>query len=113
MKLKLPPYSKPLNYFLNSGKKPKNDIYFFCGWNAWEKAKAFSKYRFTLVLPPYEVPFIYKWPVNGCDVLVFEGGNLETRDIEEIAFCLLKDGAAIVRAVNANNEIAIYRKEAR
>lgn len=104
----LPPFSSNLKNFLASGRKPSNDIYFFCGINAWRKAKYFSRYRFTLCLPPFLNPAIYKWPVQGCSVLLFETGNLETNDIEEIAFYLLGFGASIVRAVNNDYELAIF-----
>lgn len=108
---KLPPYGENLHKYLASGRNPKNTVYCFCGMNAMNKAKFFSQYRFTLYLPPYENPNIYKWPVNKCEILLFETGNLEIRDIEELAYHLLHYGATVVRALNSNYEMLIFRRK--
>lgn len=53
---KLIAYGQNLEKYLQSGKKPNNDVYCFMGLNAWKKAKYFNQRRFTLCLPPYTDP---------------------------------------------------------
>jgi len=110
--MKIVPYGAVLAKLINQGLVPENDVYVFCGLNAWQKAGFFNKCRLTLCLPPYEDPAIYHWPVKNCEIVLFETGNLETKDIEEIAYHLLQSGASIVRAVNSDDEVAIFRREA-
>lgn len=109
--MKLPPFSKPLHEFLLMRKKPLNDVYCFCGLNAWRKANYFSQLRFTMCLPPYVDPKVYKWPVRGCDILLFDGGNLDTIYIEETVFHLLCAGARIVRVISSDDRLFIYRQK--
>jgi hypothetical protein len=108
---KLPPFSKLLFHLLASGQRPLNDVYCFCGYHAWQKAKAFSKYQFVLCLPPYEDPAIYRWPVKNCDILLFGTGYIEAVYIEEFVYILLKYNARIVRAINSDFEIAVFHRE--
>jgi hypothetical protein len=110
--MRLPPYGATLAKLLSQGRVPKNDVYCFCGLSAWKKATFFKKYRYCLCLPPFEDPAIYHWPVKNCAIILFETGNLDTQEIEEIAFHLLKSGAAIVRAVNYDDHVAVFRRGA-
>lgn len=105
------PFGHKLKKSLSTGYKPKDDIYCFCGLNAMDKALAFSKTRLVLCLPPYEPPSNYYWPVAGCDILLFDTGNLAISDIEETAYVLLSSGASIVRAVTPDYQLIIFRKE--
>lgn len=106
----LPPYGSRLAKLLKTGKKPRNDIFCFCGYNAWRKAKALTRSQYVLCLPPGANPIEYQWPVRECDVLVFDTGGCELRDIEHLAYCLLCAEAAIVRAVLCNQQV-IYRRD--
>lgn len=73
------------------------------------KLKPLSSTQVVLCLPLNKNPFEYYWPVNNCPILLFDTGNLNIIDIEKIAYCLLFNNAAIVRALT-NNTIMIYRR---
>ena len=96
---KLPPYGKPLRDFLKSGGKLDNDVYLFIGNDAWEKGKSFSitQLRRTLVLPPYDCPTNYLWPVRDCDILIFDSSLCDDDYIEDLMLTLFACEANIVR----------------
>jgi len=104
---KIPPYGKPLFDLLSSGSRPKNDINLFIGYKAWEKGKAFSiSYPCrTLTLPPWCNPVVYCWPVQDCDVLIFDTGYAEERYLTDLSGALFEDGASKIRCVNTDFEI--------
>lgn len=113
-KLKTLPYGKPLTDLQNSGFKPANNaIYVWIGINAWKKGAAFSISYPTrnLVLPPYESPFIYHWPVKECDILLYDTGNCDDDYIEEIAYCLLQSDANKVHYISPDYEFKYFHKE--
>lgn len=99
--MKIPPFGKPLYELIQSNHHPQNSIYIFIGKNAWQDGKSSSLNRIdrTLVLPPFDPPFLYHWPVNECDLLIYDSGGCEEEYIEEIAFCLLESQAEIVRCI--------------
>lgn len=107
---KLPPYGARIRKLLASGKIPKNDIYLFCGKHSWLKAKIFNQSRYVLCLPPNDDPAYYDWPVENCDVLVFDTSGVELLIVEKIAYYLLSAKAAIVRAILSDYTFIIYRR---
>lgn len=107
--MKLPPFGK---YLANLDYPPKNDVYIFIGCNAWKDATDFQISRpGTMCLPPYHDPSQYKWPVSNCDILVFDTGYCDDNYVEDLALCLLINGANIVRYVDTEQQLIIYKKE--
>lgn len=99
--MKLPPFGKPLYELLQLNSRPNNDIYLFIGKNAWNEGKTSSLIRpeRTLILPPFDSPFLYNWPVNECGILIYDSGESTKEYIEDIAICLLQSQAEIVRVI--------------
>lgn len=109
--MKLPPFGKYLSGLLKSGQYPTNDVYIFIGLNAWESASDFQLSRpGTLCLPPYELPERYIWPVVNCDILIFDT-SCDEAYVENVALCLLCNGANIVRYISPDNQLSIYKKD--
>lgn len=106
----LPPYGKEAAFLLSWGVQPRNNIFIFAGFNAWQKARAFENTQVVLCLPLEVNPFIYFWPVNNCSILLVDTGGLSITDIEIISYCLLCADATIVHALLANGTLVIYRR---
>lgn len=108
------PYGKRLN---NLAVKSvyKNSVYIFVGDSAWKKARAFHMSHYAMALPTNFDPNQYSWPVNNCDVLVFETGNgfLTSESIRQFAYILLEAGAIVVRIILPNGKLIAYKTEAR
>ena len=110
--MKLPPFGKYLSTLIKNKQPPNNDVYLFIGEHAWDKAFAFNEIRpTTLCLPHGDPSDCYKWPVENCDVLVFDTSYSEEIYVENTAFCLLKAGANIVRYLSLDNDLFIYKKD--
>lgn len=106
--MKLAPYSK----YLIENLSPKNDVYLFIGRSAWQKAQAFQVCRpGTLCLPAYEDPSTYIWPVENCDILIFDTSFCDMDYIEDLAQCLFTHNANIVRYVSFEGFLTTYKKE--
>ena len=99
---KIPPYGKPLAELIKSGKTPNNSINLFIGNLAWQKGKNFSVScpERTLIIPPWDAPYLYWWPVNSCDVIIFDTGYAEQDYINDLVECLYTDGADIARYIS-------------
>lgn len=109
---KLPPYGKTLFELQKSHQLPLNDVYLFVGHYAWYKAKSFQISRpTTLCLPPYLSPFTYVWPVQKCDMLLFDTGNCDENYIEDIVLSLLRYDANIVRYISPDYLLTIFKKD--
>jgi hypothetical protein len=113
MSKKLPPYGKPLQALLSQGGLPDNVVNLWIGMNAWHKGTAFnlSYPTRTLVLPPWICPTNYYWPVNGCDVMIFDTGYADLDYIENIAYCLFQDGANKVYYSSPEHKLTVYLKD--
>ncbi len=107
---KLIPYGAKLDKLLSSGFKPKNDVYCFCGLNAWQKAKAFHESHFAICIPLNENPFKFRWPVVGCSVLLFDTSGLQVTEIEKIVYSLLDAGASIVHVVDFDLNLFVFSR---
>lgn len=107
---KTAPYGKPLQDLINKGMKPNNSVNLFVGRKAWVKGKAFSiSYPDrTLILPAFECPSVYSWPVNDCDILIIDTGYCEMDYLNDLAFYLYEHGAKIVRCVLPDYEIISF-----
>lgn len=111
---RLPPLGKNLYSLIQSGQRPVNDVYLFIGTHSWEKAKGFYKNNpdRTLMLPAWLCADDYYWPVSNCSVLVFDtGGYPEDDYIKELALCLFRHGANIVRLVSFDSSLTVFTKE--
>ena len=109
--LPLPPFSKRLDEFLSAGNHPENDVFIFCGNNAWEKASALHKRLFVICLPLNEHPKKFRWPVRNCSVLIFHSGGLNAQQLEEFVYFLFVSGATIVHVDQMHTKLFVYRKE--
>lgn len=109
-KKKLPPYGAPILSAIEQGLTPINDIYLFCGRNAWHKATGMNKQRPTLCLPPWEDPSIFDWPVKNCDILILDTGGSDQDYIDAIAASLFACKASIIRVVTSENNIYRFIK---
>lgn len=111
--MKLPPYAKPLYELITSGFHPNNDINVFIGNKAWNKGKAFSVSfpERTCLVPPWDSPCSYYWPVNNCDILVVDTGYANSDYLYELAECLYEHCAKIVRVISPDFKLSIYHKE--
>ena len=111
--MKLVPYGKPLYELLLEGKSPGNSVYVYVGKKSWEKGQKSSSSRptQTLVLPPHHLPQSYKWPVQGCEILLIETSNLVTEYIEDVVQVLFDYDANRVALLSLNLLLTIYEKE--
>jgi len=111
--MKLVPYGKPLYELLLEGKNPSNSVYVYIGQKSWEKGQnsSISRPTRTLVLPPHHLPQSYKWPVQGCEILLIETSNLVTEYIEDIVQVLFDYDADRVVLLSSNLSITLYKKE--
>ena len=110
---KLPPYGKRLYDLQCQNQHPSNSINLFIGNHAWQKGEAFSRMypARTLILPPWFSPNEYHWPVNQCDILIFDTGYAEEEYLDELAICLYQSGANIIRYIAPDFSLTIYHKE--
>lgn len=110
---KLPPYGKPLFELQKNSCRPKDSIYLFIGNKAWQKGESFSISipERLLILPPWNDPNEYHWPVKECDVLIFDTGYAEVSYIDDLAFNLYQHNAQIVRSVSPDFILTVYHKE--
>lgn len=91
---KNPPYAKRVSQSIQEGYS--NCLYMFIGYDAWERARNFTMSRPTLLLPPYEDPSLYKWPVEGYEVLVLEREAFDDEFLNDLAYWLYEDCATKV-----------------
>ena len=112
MQKKLPPYGSNLFNCLISGKKSINDVYIFIGQDAYGKVEDFKYSRpTTMCLPPGDYPERYFWPIQGCDILIFDTSNSSQAFIERFVICLFEYQANIVRYMSADNLLTVYKKD--
>ena len=111
--MKVPPYGKPLRGLIDSGTRPKNNVYLYLGKLAWDRGKnsSFCRQSRTLALPPEKSPLLYDWPVNGCDILMIETSPLDTEYVENIAGIMFGNGAKSVSLISIDLLLTIYKKE--
>ena len=101
-KKRLPPYSKTLLALFGAKRRPNNDVWLFCGKDAWRKAKAFEQRQCVLVLPENMTPADYYWPVHQCTVLCLETSPQSVNLLAELRDCLLAYGALGVCFIRHN-----------
>lgn len=113
--LQIPPYGKALYALQKSGQYPKNSINVWAGAFAWRKAQLFTAScpARTLILPPWENPENYYWPVNKCDVLINNTSPCEDDYIEDLVYELYKGGAEIVRYLSPCLELTVFHQQLR
>jgi hypothetical protein len=112
-KCKLPPFSKPLYELIKSGRLPENSVNVWIGNKAWDMGKSFSiSYpKWTITLPPWNDPYYYIWPVRGCDVIIWDTGYAEDDYVEDLAYCLLREGANKALYSSPEYKLTIYNRE--
>lgn len=110
---KIPPYSKNLFALQRQGLRPTGTINIWLGNEAWQKGKQGSIYKplRTLILPPWECPTIYQWPVNQCDIDIIDTGFAQIDYVEDLAYCLYLAGADRVRFTDSDYKLTVYHKE--
>lgn len=108
---KLPPYSKNLYFLMKKGMFPKSYISLYIGLSAWEKGNYFSKEYpdRTLILPAWEEPTDYFWPVKKCDVLIIDTGYAEKKYVHDLTACLFAYNANIV-FFSSHDSFTIFKK---
>ncbi len=113
MRKKIPPYSKKLGALQKQGLCPFNSVYLWIGRDAWTKASKLYKQmpERTMVLPPWESADIYEWPVEGCDILIFDTSGAPQDYVEELVCCLYEHNAKIVRYLPRDKSLIVYHKE--
>jgi hypothetical protein len=99
--IKLPPYGKSLAFQLATGKKPLF-VPVCVGENCWERAETWLERDGIppLVLPQENNPSDYRWVVEGCNVVVDAG-----EDVNDITLCELV--ASLLRANPIN--VTVWR----
>lgn len=109
---KLPPFGKTLYDRQLQGLRPTNDVYLFIGKHAWEKAKDFQVSRpTTMCLPPGDSALDYKWPIDGCDILIFDTSEVMEQELEDLAKFLFSFGANIIRYISSDNLLTVFKKD--
>jgi hypothetical protein len=111
--MKLPPYSKYLYDLQLKNQCPTNSVYLYIGKNAWNKASSFIKCApdRTIALPAWHSAFSYYWPVQECDMLIWDTSFAEEDYIQELAECLYEYRANIVRYMSSDFIMSVYYKE--
>lgn len=106
------PYSKPLHDLIESGYIPSNDVNLFIGQYSWRKGKNFSiSYpERTLIIPPWNDPSDYYYPVSNCDILIFDTGYAEDDYINDLAYYLFEYGAKKVKFINTDFNVITFNK---
>lgn len=109
---KLPPYSKALFQSIKKGKIPAGFIYLWIGQNGWNIAGQLSEVfpDKTILLPPWLSPFDYMWPVKLCRILIIDTGYANRDYIEELVYCLYKNGAEEVRFLCPEFNLTVFKK---
>lgn len=82
---KLPPFAKPLSDLIAKGARPDNFVNVYIGLKAYQWGshyKALAKER-VIVVPPWVSPKEYYYPVQQCEVLVFDT-SYESADLEYV-----------------------------
>ena len=107
------PYSKPLSDLIKSGSAPSNDVNLFIGNHAWKKGASFSVMypQRTLIIPPWNNPSNYYWPVFQCNILIFDTGYAEDDYLEDLIICLYENDASKVRMISPDFTLTVYHKE--
>jgi hypothetical protein len=111
---KIPPYAKPLLTLQRSGHRPSNDIYLFIGPFAWHKGTIFSNAypERVMILPAWQDPEEYFWPVRECGVLLFDTGWALDDYIDDVVACLFRDKAKKVFFIPKElGPLIIFNKE--
>ncbi len=110
---KIPPFAKELYKLQKQGLRPIGSVYLWIGNQAWHKGKnfAFTYPSRCLVLPPWESPDAYIWPVKQCDILIFDTGYAELDYVDELAASLYQFEADIVRYISPTHVLSVYHKE--
>lgn len=110
---KLPPYGKNLFQLQQQGLKPNYTIFIWIGNNAWSMARHTIDIRpdRTLLIPPWECPTGFMWPVNGCRVLIVDTGWAEDAYLNDLTYCLYQGGAGIVFCNTPDSDLIIFHKE--
>lgn len=91
---KIPPFASRVQKSIIEGYK--NNIYFYIGYDAQERASNMNISRPCLFLPPYECPSKYIWPVKNAEILVFEREKFNDEFLNDLAYWLFQDGASKV-----------------
>lgn len=110
MDVKLPPYGRKLYQFLQTGQIPR-DVYIFMGNNCWEATDTHNYNKYAMCLPDHTNPFQYDWPVNQCEILIFDRDRSSQEFVELFAACLFTYGANIVRYVSSDYKLTVFKKE--
>lgn len=100
--MKYPPFSKKIVDLLLKKEKITNSINLYIGCDAWRKGSVMHKSfpNFTMILPPYDSPLNYSWPVFNCDILIIDLGGCDEQYIQDLALQLFISHAASVRYIS-------------
>lgn len=111
--MKVPPFGKPLKALLEHYQIPTNSVYLYLGKKAWEHGhlSSISRPSRTLILPPDSHPLSYKWPINGCDILMIETSPIDTEFIEDFVVILFSSGATKITLISFDFKLTIYKKD--
>ena len=110
---KLPPYGKELFLLQQKGERPHNSIYVYIGLNAWKLGSSsyISRPARTLLLPPWEDPDVYDWPVDECDVLICKTSWADSDYIDDVVKSLFIAGATRAILLDYDHNTIFFHKE--
>lgn len=92
----LPPYGDLLQK-LQQYVELKNYIFIYCGRTAVKETKASLANGVISLCLPYPNSFAdYRWPVNGCRLIITDTGGMALKDLHLFVLYLAEHGAACV-----------------
>lgn len=102
---KLPPYGQALAKALETNTL--REVWIFVGDAAWSHVTRPAADGRTL-LPPGESPSVFRWPVDGLEVLAIQAGAVTEAALLELRDNLLNNGATVVRILAEDEAGASY-----
>ncbi len=98
-----PPYSCRLGF----NERASKAVRVFVGSRSWEQAEsAIQDLWNVLCLPPGEDPAMYRWPVQGRSVVIYDAGARED-ELTRLAACCFRSGATVIAIVEREGSVAI------
>jgi len=108
--MKILPFGAELSFLIKNGYKPSSPINIYIGFKSWQEGK--ENYIIsplaTLVLPPWECPFEYFWPVKKCHVIVNDYGASQDY-LDDVFFSLIEHEVSLICHTNLEQVTTIYK----
>jgi len=76
-----------------------NEVIIACGKEAINISSRFNDIPPWLILPYPDSAILYKWPVSGAKIIIFDTSLCDDDYLNDLAYCLYTANASVVRCV--------------